>query len=71
MTAAHDRSLDPIETPRTSRAPVAWRDRHALKIGAGLLGVITTASGGCATLTVSTAGCAFAPFACATQPDGR
>jgi hypothetical protein len=38
-----DPSLDPIKTPRTSRAPVAWRDRHARKIGAGLLGVILVA----------------------------
>ena len=43
MTTAHDPSLDPIKIPRTGRAPVAWRDRHALKIGAGLLGVILVA----------------------------
>jgi thiamine pyrophosphate-dependent acetolactate synthase large subunit-like protein len=43
MTTAHDPALDPIKTPRTRRAPVVWRDRHALKIGAGLLGVILVA----------------------------
>src|SRR5260221_4288589 len=43
MTTAHDPSLDPIKILQTGRAPVAWRDRHALKIGAGLLGVILVA----------------------------
>src|ERR1700675_2737889 len=43
MATAHDPSLDPIKTPRTSRAPVAWLDRDALKIGGGLLGVILVA----------------------------
>ena len=43
MATAHDPALDPIKTSRPSRAPVAWRDRHALKIGAGLLGVILMA----------------------------
>jgi PAS domain S-box-containing protein len=43
MTTAQDPSLDPIKTSRTGRAPVAWRDHHALKIGAGLVGVILVA----------------------------